>query len=138
MNETKDKNQIRYWFLVGTLLAAISVILGAFGAHGLENALQDAVEDPQKSVANWTTATRYQMYHSIGIILVAISIATFGKKTEFTVAAICFSVGILLFSGLLYALSLTDIKILGAIVPLGGLSLIIGWVSFAVGAWRIS
>lgn len=126
-----------FWFAIGSILAALSVVMGAFGAHGLESTIHEVSDDPAKSIGQWETASRYQMYHSIGIILVGICFATFGKRTEFTVAGVAFLFGILVFSGLLYILVLTQVKILGAIVPLGGLAMIFGWTALAVAAIRI-
>ncbi len=126
------------WIAAGASLAAVTVLLGAFGAHALPQFIQGSVEDPQKSLQNWETASRYQMYHSIGIAIVGFCFAVYGKRFEFQFAGICFLVGITVFSGMLYTLAVTDIKILGAMVPLGGVAMILGWVALAVGAWRTS
>ena len=71
------------------------------------------------------------MYHALGMILVALSCVVHNSKLC-RIAAILFSIGIVLFSGSLYALVLTNVKVLGAIVPLGGLSFIAGWICFAL------
>jgi uncharacterized membrane protein YgdD (TMEM256/DUF423 family) len=123
----------RRWLVIGALLAALAVGLGAFGAHGLEKFLAERVQDPARSVENWTTASRYQMYHATGMIAVAITIAVFGASPALNLANVLFVTGIVLFSGCLYVLALTDLKILGAIVPLGGLAMIAGWLSLAIG-----
>ena len=122
-----------FWLSLGALLAALTVGLGAFGAHGLESAIEGNVEDPAKRLENWETAARYQMYHCIGIILAGFGIALFGKKFSFSFAATCFLLGIILFSGALYVLAGTNFKIHWAVVPLGGLAMIIGWISLAIG-----
>ena len=123
----------RFWLATGAILAGLTVGLGAFGDHGFEKMVSESVADPVKNLGYWETASRYQMYHCLGILAVGFASAVFGSKKIYDVAASLFVVGILLFSGLLYALALTDIKILGAIVPLGGLSMIIGWALFAFG-----
>lgn len=126
-----------FWVAIGAIFAGLSVALGAFGAHGLESSLQEFSEDPEKSLQQWETASRYQMYHSIGIILIGVCFAIFGKRFGFQFAGIAFVVGIILFSGSLYGLVLSQVKILGAIVPLGGLAMILGWSAFAMAAIRI-
>ncbi len=123
----------RRWLIVGAVLAALAVGLGAFGAHGLEKFIAGRVENPTKNVEQWVTASRYQMYHSIGILLVAIVVTVFGRNRASDVANGLFVLGIVLFSGCLYVLALTDLKILGAIVPFGGLAMIAGWLTFAIG-----
>lgn len=123
---------------MGAILAAMAVGLGAFGAHGLENFISGRVESPTKNVEHWVTASRYQMYHAIGILVVALAAAIFGRNRAFDVANILFVLGIGLFSGCLYGLALTDLKMLGAIVPVGGLAMIAGWLTFALGMMFIS
>ena len=135
MTNRENKKADMFWFTVGASLAALAVILGAFGAHGLESRLRGHSED---RLGQWETASRYQMYHSIGIILISFCFALFGKRFEFTFAAFAFLIGIILFSGVLYALVLTDLSVLGAIVPLGGLAMISGWASLAIAAIRMS
>ena len=124
------------WIAIGAILASIAVGMGAFGAHGLEPALANRVEDPAKNMEHWETASRYHMYHSIAIVLVGLASMQIGRGRLLISAAILFSIGIVLFSGLLYVLALTDIKVLGAIVPLGGLAFIVGWLTFAVGVFN--
>lgn len=150
----------KFWISAGALCAALSVGLGAFGAHGLKDVIgksftpkktasTDTDSDVeagtveielepetrsqfiQRRLENWETASRYQMYHALGMILVALSCVVHNSKLC-RIAAILFSIGIVLFSGSLYALVLTNVKVLGAIVPLGGLSFIAGWICFAL------
>lgn len=122
------------WIAVGAIVSALAVALGAFGAHGLESAIEDRVEDAAKNVVNWETGSRYLMYHGLGIVLIGIVICIKGPGRLLTMAACLFVVGVILFSGSLFVLSLTDMKFLGAIVPLGGLAMIVGWICFAIGA----
>ena len=128
-----ENSNARFWMSFGCLLAALTVGLGAFGAHGLEDRITASVEDPEKNMGYWETATRYQMYHCIGIIVVVLGCALSGARRIFDVTGTLFVFGILIFSGFLYAIALTDIKFLGAIVPIGGLAMIVGWVTLAIG-----
>ena len=117
------------FFVLGTLMAAASVGLGAFGAHGLKGALDAA------ALANYETAARYQMYHAIALVVAAWAVERWpGALT--TTAGWLFLAGIVLFCGSLYALSFTGIKWLGAITPLGGIAFIAGWVLLAVAVLR--
>ncbi|KAF2420975.1 DUF423-domain-containing protein [Tothia fuscella] len=110
-----------FWTL-GCIYGASSVMLGAFGAHGLKK----KIADPAR-IANWNTAAHYQLAHS-GIVLLA-SVAAPKNK----VAASLFIVGMTAFSGSIYLLTLDPqrFKALGPVTPLGGLCLIGGWVALA-------
>lgn len=109
----------------GAINAGIAVAAGAFAAHGLKSRLA------ARSLEIFETGARYHMYHALAIILAAL-VATSGART----AGWLFQAGIVVFSGSLYALALTDIKILGAITPIGGLAFLAGWVWLAVSALR--
>ncbi len=102
-------------------VGALGVILGAFGAHGLEKTLE-----ANGRVETWETAVFYHFVHAIMLWLVA------DRPTLHRGAWRAFFIGIVIFSGTLYALSLTNIKWLGAITPIGGVSLIVGWCLLAV------
>jgi uncharacterized membrane protein YgdD (TMEM256/DUF423 family) len=110
---------------IGAINAAIAVAAGAFAAHGLRGRLE------ARALEVFETGARYHMYHALAIILAAL-VATSGART----AGWLFQAGIVVFSGSLYALALTDIKILGAITPIGGLAFLAGWVWLAVSALR--
>jgi uncharacterized membrane protein YgdD (TMEM256/DUF423 family) len=101
----------------GAVNGAIAVAAGAFAAHGLRDHL-DA-----RSLEVFETAARYQMYHALAMILAGV----LGART----AGWIFQAGIVLFSGSLYALALTDVKLLGAITPFGGLAFLVGWLWLA-------
>jgi uncharacterized membrane protein YgdD (TMEM256/DUF423 family) len=88
-----------------------------------------------KRLANFDTAVRYQMYHALGLVALGL-LATRQRSAWFTAAGWLFLGGVAIFCGLLYALVFSGPKVLGAIVPLGGLAMIAGWVALAVGAWR--
>ena len=121
--------------MVGAIFASIGVVLGAMGAHGLEDLLNPDFDDIPKRLTNWNTGVRYQMYHSIAIILVGVLAISTGASRLYNVAGWAFIVGIILFSGCLYGWCLTDNTPLVMIVPLGGLALIVAWLSVAFGAY---
>ena len=112
--------------MCGAVLGALAVVLGAFGAHGLEDYL---VEHGQ--TANYETAVRYQMYHALALILVGM-LAERRPATALRVAGWCFLGGSIVFCGALYAIALAQIKQLGMVAPIGGMLLIVGWVAVAV------
>lgn len=120
----------RSWLVAGALLAAVAVAAGAFGAHGLRGRLSPG------DLATFETAARYQMYHGLGLVAVAL-LAERGI-TGLNVSGWLFLVGILLFSGSLYLLTLAGLRWMGAVTPLGGVAFILGWVMLAVAGWRQS
>jgi len=105
---------------IGAFSGASAVLLGAFGAHGLQKYL----ENNPKTIANWQTAAQYHLVHS-GALLIA---AAYRKQY----ASILFTSGIVIFSGSLYLLVLSGEKKLGAITPIGGLLLVGGWVALTL------
>lgn len=126
----------RVWLITGAVLGGTGVALGAFGAHALRSALPDlapTVEEQLRLLDVWETAVRYQMYHALAILLVGLLMPG-SRNRLLTAAGCCFLFGVAIFSGLLYALVLTGIKFLGAIVPIGGTALIIGWLLLAIAA----
>jgi len=128
------------WIAVGALLAAAGVALGAFGAHGLSGLLASRGhegEDLAHRLANYETAVRYQMFHALGLVLVGLALAG-NAPALWRWSAWAMLLGVVLFSGLLYVLALTGPtwRWLGAVVPLGGLSLIVAWLLLALGALR--
>ena len=104
---------------IAAAYALLSVILGAFGAHALHDTLL-----AHGSVQTWKTAADYQMWHAMALILWVLA---HSKQPTSYLTPICFSIGILLFSGSLYLLALGGPGWLGPITPLGGLSFMIGW-----------
>ncbi len=124
---SRSTRSFQFAFL-GALFAATAVAAGAFGAHALK-----AILDPPM-LAVYETAARYQMYHALGLFVVA----WLGRETESPLAIKAgwlFCAGILLFSGSLYLVALAGIKWMGALTPLGGLSFISGWTCVAWAAW---
>jgi uncharacterized membrane protein YgdD (TMEM256/DUF423 family) len=109
----------------GAVLAALGVTLGAFGAHGLRSVL-DA-----EALGWWETAAQYQMWNAIGLVaLGAAPIAGIGRP------ALLLGIGILIFSGSLYLMALTDMRWLGAVTPIGGALMIAGWLWIGWRGWR--
>ena len=113
-----------FWILSGSISCALCVIIGAFGAHGLKDILNEYGKDI------FGKANLYHFIHSIGLIINGILEKIF-IDINLTLTGYLFLVGILLFSFSLYLLAITDIKILGAITPFGGLCFIIGWLYMA-------
>lgn len=117
----------RLFLATGALLAALAVAAGAFGAHGLEGRVT-----PDR-LQTFRTAVSYQMYHALGLLVVSWAVAQ-GWGPAVHGAGYCFVAGILIFSGSLYLLVLTDTSWLGAITPIGGVAFIVGWLLLAWGA----
>ena len=114
---------IKLYLMIGSLFCMLSVMLGAFAAHGLKSRLTEY------SLGVFKTAAEYQMVHGLALIAVAILIKW---GINLTVAGGFFIAGTLLFSGSLYLLALSGMKWLGPITPLGGLCFIIGWIVILV------
>ena len=117
---------------MGAVLAAAAVIMGAFGAHGMEGYLAE-FENGARRMDVWKTAAHYHIVHAIGLIVIGLTPSA--KPKLINIAACLMILGISIFSGLLYTYSYTDIRILGAFVPIGGLSMIAGWITLAVAAY---
>jgi uncharacterized membrane protein YgdD (TMEM256/DUF423 family) len=109
------------WFATGAIAAGIGVALGAFGAHGLKARVGPDL------LAVFETGVRYHMYHALALLAVGWA-ATRWPGAGVTAAGWLFSIGIVVFSGSLYLMTLTGARWLGAITPLGGLSFILGWI----------
>jgi uncharacterized membrane protein YgdD (TMEM256/DUF423 family) len=110
---------------IAAAFGASGVILGAFGAHGLKSILA-----ANESVEVWRTASLYHLLHAVALLWTADHHDSRRWSFRF------FAFGILIFSGSLYALAVTNIKILGAITPIGGLVLILGWCLMLLGTSR--
>lgn len=114
---------------LGGLLGLLAVAAGAFGAHGLRGRLSADM------LSAFETGARYQMYHALALLAVAILLDRRPSGAVRT-AGWCLAAGTVVFSGSLYLLALTGIPWLGAITPLGGLALLVGWGALAYGIWR--
>jgi uncharacterized membrane protein YgdD (TMEM256/DUF423 family) len=110
------------WLRLIAISGALSVTFGAFGAHGLEDRLSASYLD------TFNTAVRYQILHSLALLGIICLPDHLVKLRTLHWVAISFTVGVLLFSGSLYLLAIFDIPSLGMITPIGGASLILGWV----------
>lgn len=121
----------RIFFIIGSFLAGLAVLLGAFGAHGLKNLVTPELIGP------WEKAVRYQMYHALAMLLLAWAITHWPEGARlWSFGGWLFFVGVVLFSGSLYLLVLSGIKWPGAITPLGGVAFGIGWLCLLIAAWQ--
>ncbi len=115
---------MKYWIAAGAGLAALAVILGAFGAHGLK-----AKVSPEDLII-FETGVRYHFYHALGLIL--LGLLGFHYPSDILQApAVLLSIGMLIFSGSLYVLVLFGMRGLGAITPIGGVAMVGGWLLLA-------
>jgi uncharacterized membrane protein YgdD (TMEM256/DUF423 family) len=121
----------RLFFSLGAVLAFIGVGLGAFAAHGLKARLDPSL------LATFEVGVRYHMYHALALLAVAWAYTKWSNPLV-SVAGWLFVAGILLFSGSLYALSLSGVRSLGAITPFGGLAFLAGWLCLAWAALKSS
>lgn len=120
---------MREWIIIGAIFAALSVLIGAFGAHGLKGKI--SIED----LAIFEVGVRYQMYHALALILLGlIGFSIYGENL--ILPGIFFCSGIIIFSGSLYLLVLTNMRWLGAITPVGGVLLILGWLSLVLKIYK--
>jgi uncharacterized membrane protein YgdD (TMEM256/DUF423 family) len=119
----------RTFWTLGCIFAFLAVAAGAFGAHALRDRL------PSSLLAIFETAARYQMYHALALLFVARAVEAGGGRLS-RLAGWAFVAGILLFSGSLYLLSVTGVRWLGAITPLGGVGFLAGWGLLAIGGFR--
>lgn len=125
----------RIAWLVSAVMGFLSVALGAFGAHGLKARLAPLADGPQR-LEWWSTAAHYQAIHALALGLVA-CLAARSSSSAVKVATGAFALGIVLFSGSLYTMTLTGVRALGAVTPFGGVSLLVGWASVGVAAWSL-
>ncbi|MBO6494787.1 MAG: DUF423 domain-containing protein [Roseivirga sp.] len=114
--------------ILAGIFGALAVGLGAFGAHGLEATLT-----ANGRLDTYETAVKYQFYHTLALLLTGILLMNINHD-YFIWASWSFIIGMVIFSGSLYILSLTNVTWLGAITPIGGLALIVGWVFLILGA----
>ncbi len=121
---------MRLFLVLGSISGFLSVALGAFGAHILKEKLDDY------SLGIFHTGVTYQTTHALALILVAILIKFFPQCSSLTWAGWCFTIGTVLFSGSLYALSFSGVKVLGAITPIGGVLFLVGWALLALFGWK--
>ncbi|MBV9583165.1 MAG: DUF423 domain-containing protein [Chloroflexi bacterium] len=122
----------RLFITIGALSGFLAVALGAFGAHSLRDRLSADM------LQVFQTGVTYQMYHALALIGVGILLSRFSVdgSTWLTASGWLFIAGAVLFSGSLYALSLSNTTWLGAITPVGGVAFLLGWLAVAIGIWR--
>ena len=120
----------RVLLLLAALFGFTGVGLGAFAAHGLKGQLS------AEYLAVFQTGVHYQMLHALALLGLAALWQRLGGRL-LTAAGVCFCVGILLFSGSLYALTLSGISALGMITPVGGLTFLAGWFCLGLATWRL-
>jgi uncharacterized membrane protein YgdD (TMEM256/DUF423 family) len=113
------------FLLVAAILGFLGVAFGAFGTHGLRGRVSPEM------LSVFEIGVRYQMYHVFALVAVATAMRQFGRARLLYVAGWSFVAGILIFSGSLYALALTGMGMFGAITPIGGVGLLIGWACLA-------
>jgi len=120
---------MKTWLIVGASLAGLAVLLGAFGAHGLKSKVSPA------DLLIFETGIRYHMYHALGLLFIG-AIGFHFSHDVIQIPAYLFSAGIVIFSGSLYLLVLTNMRWLGAITPIGGLCFIAGWLILAFNLYK--
>lgn len=119
----------RLLVIIASLVLLTGVAAGAFGAHGLKRIIDPAM------LTVWQTAVLYQLVHGLGLLGLAALGTRFGSPLLAYAGAFMFA-GVIIFSGSLYALVLSQVKWLGAITPIGGMAFLVAWALVALAAWR--
>ena len=122
---------LRVFLMLAAFFGFTGVALGAFAAHGLKGRLTE------QYLAIFHTCVTYQLVHTLALLGVAL-LATQLQSRLVTWAGLCFAVGIVLFSGSLYLLTMSGIAKLGMITPIGGVAFLAGWLCLGLAAWRLS
>jgi len=113
-----------------SIFGFLAVALGAFGAHGLKDKLSPEM------MAVYHTAVQYHFFHTLALLGVTVLLAQGLGHGALKASVWLFTLGIVIFSGSLYALAITEIRVLGAITPIGGTLFMIGWLCLAVAGWK--
>jgi uncharacterized membrane protein YgdD (TMEM256/DUF423 family) len=117
---------MKVFIILGAINAFLAVALGAFGAHGLEGKLEP------KYLETWKTGVTYQMFHATGILIIGVLLGKLPANALLSWSGWLMVIGVILFSGSLYVLSVTKISILGAVTPFGGLAFLVAWILLIV------
>lgn len=117
----------KLFLLLGAVNAALAVLIGAFGAHALKARLSVA------DMAIFQTGSQYHFYHALGLLAVGLILASYPSSAWIKASGWLMLIGIILFSGSLYVLVITQLRWLGAITPLGGTAFIIAWIMLMAG-----
>ena len=121
---------MKLFLILGSLNAFIGVALGAFGAHGLKSRVAPEM------LHVWQTGVQYHLIHALALLLIGILCQLMPDVPLIRSAGWSIQFGILLFSGSLYVMVLSDVRSLGMITPLGGIAFLVGWLLLALAAWR--
>ncbi|MGL5196462.1 MAG: DUF423 domain-containing protein [Chroococcales cyanobacterium] len=122
----------QFFMVTASILAGLSVAAGAFASHALKSQLSE------RAMEIFETGAKYQMYHALALLFVGLVITqTEIPSIWLRVAGFAFIAGVFIFSGSLYTLSLSGIKVLGAITPIGGAAFLLGWGCLAVATWKM-
>ncbi|MFD2372135.1 DUF423 domain-containing protein [Brevibacillus sp. GCM10020057] len=122
---------MKLFLMLGSISGFLSVALGAFGAHALKGKLDEY------SLGVFHTGVTYQTTHALALVLVALLLKWYPDASGLSWAGWCFAIGTIFFSGSLYALAMSGVKVLGAITPIGGVLFLIGWALLAIHAWKV-
>lgn len=117
---------MKLFLILGSVNMFLSVAIGAFGAHGLAGKVSE------RMLENWQTGAHYHIVHALALLFIGLLADKLGASPLVTSAGWFIFIGIVLFSGSLYTMALTNMTKLGAITPLGGLSFLIGWILVAI------
>ena len=123
-----DKRKI---IALAGILGALAVGIGAFGAHGLKDYLTSI-----DRLDTFETAVKYHFYHTLAILAIGVALL-YKENSHWKYAVYCWLSGIVIFSGSLYALCLSNVSLLGAITPIGGIMFIVGWIFLATGTRKL-
>ena len=123
---------MQLFLAIAAILGGLSVAGGAFASHALQGRLTE------RALEVFGTGVRYQMYHALALLAVAVLLGMIKQGMPWlTVAGWAFVLGVVLFSGSLYLISLAGLKVVGPITPLGGLAFLVGWGCLAIAAFRL-
>ena len=135
---TNSRNTERRIIRLGAIVCGTGILLGAFGAHALEGQVGSwyTADEAVDKLASWKTGVLYQLVHGLAILWLAIGVRVWGDSKRFKQAALAFLIGVLLFSCSLYVWVITDLRWLVMIVPVGGVSFVIGWLMIVAGTFN--